>query len=86
MEVLKKKLPVGKAIGDDENPTELQPHMGDNGVEILTGIINRCYNTGEMPEDFGMSIFYCQITKVSNTAACSEHRSISLISHASKLL
>ena len=79
------KLPKGKSTGIDEIPAEFLQSMGIKGIEMMTWIINKCYNTGFQPEDFLKSIFI-QLPKVKNTKECAEHRTISLISHAAKIL
>ena len=79
------KLPKGKSTGIDEIPAEFLQSMGIKGIEMMTWIINKCYNTGFQPEDLLKSIFI-QLPKVKNTKECAEHRTISLISHAAKIL
>eukprot|EP00794_Sanderia_malayensis_P004332 gene4332-4905_t len=73
-------LSKGKSTGIDEIPAEFLQNMGDKGMEMITLIINKCYNTGLQPEDFLKSIFI-QLPK-----ECAEHRAISLISHTAKIL
>ena len=46
------KLPKGKSTGIDEIPAEFLQGMGIKGIEMMTWIINKCYNTGFQPEDF----------------------------------
>ena len=45
-------LPKEKATGADEIPAELLQYMGNDCINLMTKIINNCYNTGELPEDF----------------------------------
>ena len=78
-------LPKKKATGADEIPAEQSQYMGINCINLMTKIINNCYNTGELPEDF-LSTTFITIPKVSVTQNCNKHRTISLISHASKVL
>ena len=59
--------------------------MGIEGITLMTRIIDNCYNTGELPEDF-VSTTFITIPKVSGTQQCNKHRTISLISHASQVL
>ena len=75
-------LPKKKATGADAIPAELLQYMGNDGINPMTKIINNYYNTGELPEDF-LSTTFITIPKVSGTQNCNEHRTISLISHAS---
>lgn len=48
-------------------------------------VINEIYETGILPEDFVQSIFI-PIPKVNKAKNCGDFRTISLISHASKIL
>ena len=80
-----KHLPMSKATGVDQIPAKLLQHKGEEGLNSITNITNDCYNTGILPEDFLQSTFVT-IPKASNTTLCNEHRTISLISHASKIL
>ena len=59
--------------------------MGDKGIEMITLIVNKCYNTGLQSEDFLTSIFI-ELHKVANTKECAENRTISSISHTAKIL
>ena len=79
------KLPRGKSTGIDEIPAEVLQNMGRKGIGMTTWIINKCFQRGFQPEDFLKSILL-QLPKVKNTEDCAEHRMISLISHAAKIL
>ena len=48
-------------------------------------LINKIYQTGELPADFLANILI-PIPKTSNMTKCEEHQTISLISHACKIL
>ncbi|KAL1447191.1 hypothetical protein WDU94_013942 [Cyamophila willieti] len=79
------KLKDKKAPGIDEIPAELIKQAGNGVQECLFTLIHQIYETGEMPTDFTQ----CKITvipKKAGTNKCSEHRTLSLISHASKIL
>ena len=78
-------LSKGKATGTDEIPAELLQHMGIKGITLMIKIINNCYNSVALPEDFVSTIFLT-IPEVSGTQQCNEHRSTSLILHTSKFL
>ena len=52
---------------------------------MIVKLINKIYQTGELPADFLANIFI-PIPKTSNTTKCEEHQTISLISHACKIL
>ena len=51
------KLPKGKPTGIDEIPAESLQNMGNNGMKMMTWIINKYHNTRIQPEDFLKSIF-----------------------------
>src|SRR3989441_3418674 len=59
--------------------------MGERGVQIMTRLINKIYQSGYIPEDFRESIFV-PIPKVSKAQECGDFRTIALIPHASKVL
>ena len=78
-------LPKGKSTGIDEIPAEFLQNMGDKGIEMITLIVSKRYDTDLQPEDFLKSIFI-KLPEVANTKECAEHRTISLISHTAKIL
>src|SRR3989442_558423 len=80
-------LPKRKASGSDNISAELLQCMGERGVglQIMTRLINKIYQSGHIPKDFRESIFV-PIPKVSKAQECSDFRTIALISHASKVL
>ena len=59
--------------------------MGEEGLEIITKMINMIYKSGHIPEDFRKSVFVT-LPKISKAQDCNDFRTISLISHASKIL
>ena len=79
------KLPKNKATGVDDIPAEFIQCCGQEGIAILTSIINKIYETGELTKDFLTSIFI-PIPKVPKAMNCEEFRTISLITHVSKIL
>lgn len=79
------KLPDKKAAGVDEIPAELIKQLGEQGISILTKLINKIYKSGKIPGDFLKCIFV-PIPKVAYATDCDDFRLISLISHASKIL
>jgi len=80
-----KDLPKGKACGSDNISAELLQGMGEKGIEIMTNLINKIFRSGYIPEDFRNSIFV-PFPKVSRAQECNDFRTITLISHASKVL
>ena len=76
---------IYKSPGEDEIPAELLQALGTSGKEEITTLINDIYQTGVIPKDFTSGIFVA-LPKVNKATNCSDHRTISLISHASKIL
>ena len=66
-------------------PAEFLKHIGNKGLELITKLINLIYKTGHVPNEFAQSIF-SPIPKVRAAQECSDYRTISLISHTSKIL
>ena len=75
----------GKATGDDEIPVDILKLMGESGIDALTKLINRIYDSGEWPNDF-LEVTMIPLPKKPNAKKCSDHRTISLISHVSKIV
>src|SRR5437899_4946936 len=57
IEAVIRDLPKGKACGNDNISAELLQCMGERGVQIMTRLINKIYQSGSIPEDFRKSIF-----------------------------
>ncbi|GFR71353.1 endonuclease-reverse transcriptase [Elysia marginata] len=47
----------GKAAGPDQIPIELLQALGNWGIGQLTKLLNRIYNTGNIPKDMLISTF-----------------------------
>ena len=75
----------GKATGIDNIPAEFIKTLGETGIQLITRLINLIYNTGIIPEDFLQTIFIT-LPKTNRAQDCSDFRTISLISHTSKIL
>jgi len=80
-----KSLKKRKAEGCDGIPAELMQNMDENGTKMLLEICKKIYECGEWPEDFTTTVMI-PIKKKPLTRECSEHRTISLITHASKII
>ncbi|KAI5738724.1 hypothetical protein M8J77_010460 [Diaphorina citri] len=79
------KLKDKKAPGVDEIPTEMLKATGDGIKECIFKMVQEIYEKGEMPSDF-TKCKICVIPKKTGTTKCNEHRTLSLISHTSKIL
>lgn len=74
-----------KASGIDGLPVELLKSLGSSGVKELTYLCNTIYEKGEWPDDF-LSAVMIPLEKKRNAKKCEDFRTISLISHAAKVL
>src|SRR3989442_10785148 len=57
IEAVIRDLPKGKACGSDNISAELLQCMAERGIQIMTRLINKIYQSGFIPEDFRESIF-----------------------------
>ena len=80
-----KGMPMRKAPGPDDITTEMLAAAGGRGVTKITNLSNMMYSEGRFPEQMYKSIFIT-ITKVKGTAKCEKHRTISFMSHVTKLV
>lgn len=57
-EVIKaiKKLKKGKTAGNDQISGEMLKRMGKIGVQFISSLYNRCWNEGDIPEEWKMGI------------------------------
>ena len=74
-----------KATGDDDVPGDVLKLLGEGGLKILTKLINTIYETGEWPKDF-TEVTMIALKKKTRATKCSDHRTISLISHTAKII
>ena len=80
-----KKMKKGKAAGPDNVPIELITVLKDIGIMEVTKLLNIVYNTGEIPHDLTKPVFIAKLMKP-GTTDCEQHRTISLMSHLTKVL
>jgi Reverse transcriptase (RNA-dependent DNA polymerase) len=59
--------------------------FNEDNLSLLIDFFNKIYDTGEIPEDWLTSVFI-PIPKKKNAKKCEEHRIISFMSHALKIL
>src|SRR6476661_1618397 len=78
-------LKVGKAIGPGGIPTEFWKVLGAKGTKELVELCKEIHVKGIWPSDF-TRVVTISLQKNVNVVECSDHRTISLISHASKIL
>jgi hypothetical protein len=80
-----KSMKTNKATGPDEISVEMIQSLDELGVDVMTKLLNKIYDTGEIPEDLTKSIFIA-LAKKSGATECELHRTISLVSHVTKIL
>src|SRR6476619_1980778 len=78
-------LKVGKAIGPDGIAAEFWKVLRAKETKELIELCKEMYVKGLWPSDF-TRVAMIPLQKKMNAVECSDHRAISLISHASKIL
>ena len=69
----------------DNIPAELVQAGGETMIDVLTEICNRIWRTGEWPTPWTQSLIIT-LPKKGNLQLCQSYRTISLISHSSKVM
>ena len=85
VEVAVKSLKKGKAPGIDNIPAELVQAGGDCTIDALTKICNKIWKTGVWPTPWTQSLVIT-LPKKGDLQQCQNYRTISLISHPSKVM
>ena len=85
MEKAGKEMRNRKATGDDDVPGDVLKLLGEGGLKILTKLINTVYETGECPKGF-IEVTMIALKKKTRAIKCSDHRTISHISHTAKII
>ena len=85
MEAVVKALKTGKSAGVDNIPAELVQAGGEAMIDILTAICNKIWKTVEWPTTWTQSLVIT-FPKKGNLQLCQNYRTISLISHPSKVM
>ncbi|XP_037789463.1 anti-sigma-I factor RsgI8-like [Penaeus monodon] len=80
-----KKAEKGKAGGIDKVPAEALKEGGEIVIKVTKNIIDEIWRTGEWPKLWVMSELV-PLPKVPGTQDCTKYQTVSLISHASKIL
>ena len=78
-------ITTNKASGGDGIPVELFQILKYDGVKVLHSICPQIWKTQQWPQDWKRSVFI-PIPKKDNGKECSNHCTIALISHASKVM
>ena len=85
VEAAVKSLKKGKSAGVDNIPAELLQAGGDPTIDMLLTICNKIWQTGEWPTPWTQSLVIT-LPKKGNLRQCQNYRTISLISHPSKVM
>jgi len=80
-----KEMRNKKATGDNDVPGDVLKLMGEGGLKIMKILINTIYETGEWPKDF-TEVTMIALKKKPQATKCSDHRTISLIAHTTKIV
>lgn len=80
-----KTLKKGKSAGVDNIPTELVQAGGEPMIDILLTVCNKIWTTGVWPTPWTRSLIIT-LPKKGNLQQCQNYRTISLISHPSKVM
>ena len=78
-------IATNKARGGDGIPVDLFPILKDDAVKVLHSICQPIWKMQQWPQDWKRSVFI-PIPKKGNAKECSNHPTIALISHASKVM
>ena len=78
-------ITTNKASEGDGIPVELFQILKDDAVKVLPSICQQIWKTQQWPQDWKRSVFI-SIPKKGNAKECSNHHTIALISHASKVM
>ena len=85
VEIAVASLKKGKSAGVDNIPAELVQAGGETMIDVLTEICNRIWRTGQWPTPWTQSLIIT-LPKKGNLQLCQNYRTISLISHSSKVM
>ena len=80
-----KGMPMRKSPGPDDIVTEMLVAAGDMGIAELAKLSNMMYIQGGFPSELNKPIFI-KLPKVDGATKCEKHRTISLMSHITKLV
>jgi len=78
-------ITTNKASGGDGIPVELFQILEDDAVKVLHATCQQIWKTQQWPQDWKRSVFV-PVPKKGNAKECSNHCTIALISHASKVM
>ena len=80
-----KKMKYGKATGLDNITIETSDALEDWEIDFIANSLNQIYDSSKIPKEMCKSIFI-MLPKKDGATECGMHRTISLMSHLTKLL
>ena len=80
-----REMKENKSVGVDGIPAEFLKNLGPKGMQVIVEICKEMYEQGVWPEEFN-KVVQLPILEKSNAIECEDHRTISLICHASKIM
>ena len=78
-------ITMNQGSGGDRIPAELFQILKDDAVKVLYSICQQIWKTQQWPQDWKRSVFI-PIPKTGNAKECSNYHTITLISHAGKVM
>ena len=78
-------ITMNKASGGDGIPVEQFQILKDDAIKVLYSVCQKIWKTQQWPWDWKRSVFI-PIPKKGNVKECSNHHTIVLISHSSKVI
>ena len=76
---------VNKVFGCNGIPVQLFKTLKDNAIKVLHSLCQQIWKTQQWPQDWKRSILI-PIPKKGSAKECSNHQTVALISHASKVM
>ena len=76
---------MNKTSGGDGIPVKLFQILKDDAVKVLPSICQQIWKSRQCPQDWKRSVFI-PIPKKGNAEECSKYCTVTLISHASKVM
>ena len=83
--ILREEVEIGVASLKKGNSARVVQAGGETMIDVLTEICNRIWRTGEWPSPWTQSLII-SLPKKGNLQLCQKYRTISLISHSSKVM
>jgi hypothetical protein len=74
-----------KATAGDDVPGDVLKLLREDGLRLMTQLINSMHVTEEWPKDF-IEVTMIALKKKPKATKCSDHRAISIVAHAAKIV